>query len=156
MGQGSRKDDTTRERPIVVAAAIIEKDGRILIAKRKEGWRHAGKWEFPGGTVEENETPEECLRRELLEELNIEAEVDELYCDVTHAYSHATIQLLVYRVRHVSGEYALADHEEMRWVLPAELFRYEFPEADVPVVEKLTRAASGKEASSMRSDAVPK
>lgn len=124
-------------KPMVVAAAVIEKDGRILIAKRKEGWRHAGKWEFPGGTVEQNETPEACLRRELREELGIEAEVGEPYCEVTHAYSYATIQLLVYRARHVSGEFTLVDHEEMRWVLPADLSQYEFPEADVPVVERL-------------------
>lgn len=137
-GRGSSENPEVGAKPIVVAAAIIEMDGRILIAKRKEGWRHGGKWEFPGGTVEQDESPEECLRRELLEELAIETEVGELYCDVTHAYSHATIQLLVYRARHVSGEYTLADHDEMRWVLPAELLQYEFPEADQPVVEKLT------------------
>ena len=130
---------------MVVAAALIEKDGRILIAKRKEGWRHAGKWEFPGGTVEQNETPEACLRRELREELGIEAEVGEAYCEVTHAYSYATIQLLVYRARHVSGEFTLVDHEEMRWVLPADLSQYEFPEADNPVVERLQRAYAGSE-----------
>jgi 8-oxo-dGTP diphosphatase len=144
-GPGSGKDSTTRAKPIVVTAAIIEKDGRILIAKRKSGWRHAGKWEFPGGKIEPNETPEECLRRELFEELNIDAEVAELYCDITHAYGYATIQLLVYRARHVSGEYTLADHDEMRWVLPAELQQYEFPEADTPVVAKLAGAASRKE-----------
>ena len=133
----SGENSETGMKPIMVAAAIIERDGKILIAKRKEGWRHAGKWEFPGGTVERNETPEECLRRELVEELAVETEVGALYCDVTHAYAHATIRLLVYRVRHVAGEYTLLDHEELRWVLPEELVQYEFPEADVPVVEKL-------------------
>ena len=130
---------------MVVAAAIIEKEGRILIAKRKEGWRHAGKWEFPGGTVEQDETPETCLHRELREELGIEAEVGELYCGVTHAYCYATIQLLVYRARHVSGEFTLVDHDELRWVLPADLSQYEFPEADNPVVERLQRAYAGSE-----------
>jgi len=144
-GRVSSENAEAGVNPVKVAAAIIEKDGRILIAKRKEGWRHAGKWEFPGGTVEQNETPEECLRRELLEELAIEAEVGELYCDVTHAYRYATIQLLVYRARHVSGEYILADHDEMRWVLPAELLQYEFPEADAPVVKKLAGTMSNRE-----------
>ena len=129
-------------KPMVVAAAIIEKDGRILIAKRKEGWRHAGRWEFPGGTVEQNETPEACLRRELFEELGIEAEVGELFCEVTHAYNYATIQLRVYRARHVSGEFTLVDHDELRWVLPADLLQYDFPEADNPVVERLQGAAA--------------
>ena len=55
--------------PMIVTAAVIEGDGFILIAKRKQGWHEAGKWEFPGGTVEEGETPEQCLKRELQEEM---------------------------------------------------------------------------------------
>ena len=125
---------------VIVTAAVIEKEGRILIARRKKGWRHAGKWEFPGGKIEPGETPEECLRRELREELAIEAEIGEFVCSSTYAYSHATIQLLVYRASHVSGEFTLHDHQEMRWVLPDELLQYEFPEADKPVVDRLRGA----------------
>lgn len=126
----------------MVAAAVIERDGRVLIAKRKKGWRFAGKWEFPGGKIEPNETPEECLRRELREELGIETEIGDFFCSSTHAYPHATVQLLVYQAFHVSGEYTLHDHQEIRWVLPDELTQYDFPEADEPVIEKLTETAS--------------
>ena len=127
---------------VIVTAAVIEKDGRILIARRKKGWRHAGKWEFPGGKIEPGETPEECLQRELREELAIEAEIGEFICSSTYAYSHATIQLLVYHASHVSGEFTLHDHQEMRWVLPEELLQYDFPEADKPIIEKLTKEKS--------------
>jgi 8-oxo-dGTP diphosphatase len=127
---------------IVVTAAVIEKDGRVLIAKRKKGWRFADKWEFPGGKIEPNETPEECLQRELREELGIETEIGEFFCVSTYAYPHATVQLLVYRALHVSGEYTLYDHQEMRWVLPEHLLQYDFPEADNLVIEKLMGAVS--------------
>ncbi len=129
---------------IRVTAAVIEKDGRILIARRKKGWRHAGKWEFPGGKIEPREEPEECLRRELREELGIDAEIGEFICSSTYQYSHATVQLLVYRAFHVAGEYTLYDHQEMRWVSPEELPQFEFPEADKPVIEILRKAAADR------------
>ena len=128
-------------KPLRVTAAIIKKDGRILIAKRKKGWRFAGKWEFPGGKIEPHETPEECLKRELREELGIETRIGEFFCSSTYAYPHATVQLLVYQAFHVSGEYTLYDHQEIRWVLPDELTEYDFPEADKPVIEKLIGSA---------------
>ena len=128
-------------KPLRVTAAIIKKDGRILIAKRKKGWRFAGKWEFPGGKIEPHETPEECLKRELREELGIETRIGEFFCSSTYAYPHATVQLLVYQAFHVSGEYTLYDHQEIRWVLPDELTEYDFPEADKPVIEKLAGSA---------------
>lgn len=141
-GQGKGRKAATGDKPLVVTAAVIEKDGRILIARRKQGWRFAGKWEFPGGKIEPGETPEECLRRELREELDIEAEVGEFFCSSTYRYSHATVQLLVYRAYHVAGEYTLHDHQEIRWVLPTELAQYDFPEADKPVIEKLIKEKS--------------
>ena len=136
------REGETPVKPLLVTAAVIEKDGRILIAKRKKGWRFAGKWEFPGGKIEPNETPEECLRRELREELGIETEIGEFFCVSTYAYPHVTVQLLVYRAFHVSGEYELRDHQEIRWVLPEHLLQYDFPEADNLVIEKLIAAAS--------------
>jgi 8-oxo-dGTP diphosphatase len=149
MGQGSRGKGqgktgraATRDNPLVVTAAVIAKDRRILIARRKKGWRFAGKWEFPGGKIEPGETPEECLRRELREELGIEAKIGEFFCSSTYPYSHATVQLLVYRAYHVAGEYTLHDHQEIRWVLPTELAQYDFPEADKPVIEKLINEKS--------------
>ena len=126
-----------REREYVkVIAAIIERDGRILIGKRGTG-RFVGKWEFPGGKLEPGETPEEGLARELSEELGIEARIGRLFLSNRHIYSHMAVEFVTYEASIVSGEPCLRDHTELRWVLPEELSRYDFPEADRPVVEKL-------------------
>lgn len=127
-----------KKNPMVVSAAVIERDGRILIARRKQGWHEAGKWEFPGGTVEDGETPEECLKRELEEELDIIAEVGDLVCTSEHTYTPEwTIRLMTYRATVVSGDFNAKDHEEIRWVKARDLARYVFPEADKYVVERL-------------------
>lgn len=124
--------------PQVVTAAVIETDGLVLIGKRKRGKRFAGNWEFPGGTLEKGETPEECLKRELREELDLDVEVGELFCSATADYAPGwTVRLLAYRATVISGTFCLNDHEEIRWVRPTELTGYDFPEADRPVVEKL-------------------
>ncbi|NLW35597.1 MAG: (deoxy)nucleoside triphosphate pyrophosphohydrolase [Syntrophorhabdus aromaticivorans] len=126
--------------PKIVTAAVIEKDGHILIAKRKQGKLHAGKWEFPGGTLEEGETCEQCLKREVQEELAVTAEIGDLVCVSEYSYAPDwTIRLLAYRATVISGIFSLNDHEEMRWVKPADLFEYNFPEADWPIVEKLVK-----------------
>ena len=123
---------------IRVTAAIIEKDGKILIAKRKTGDKlFAGLWEFPGGKVEEGEIPEECMARELKEELEIEVEVVELITSNKHKYPHGIFELLAYRVKHISGEMVLNDHEEIKWVTADEMSNYEFPPADLPIIKEL-------------------
>jgi len=120
-----------------VTAAVIEKDGRILIAKRKRSDRMGGKWEFPGGKMRLGETPEACLKRELEEELNIEAEIGSLLCSSKFSYMGVPLELLVYKARHVSGEFKPTEHDEISWVLPGELKGYDFVKADIEVVEKL-------------------
>lgn len=122
---------------VKVTAAVIEKDGKILIAKRKEGGRLASKWEFPGGKLEEGETPKECLRRELREEFGIDTRIKDFICSSEHEYSYGSIELLAYRADHLSGEFRLNDHEEIRWIKPNEFDEYDFAEADLPVVCKL-------------------
>ena len=126
--------------PKIVTAALIERDGHILIAKRRQGKQHVGNWEFPGGTLEEGETPEQCLKRELQEELDITAEVGDLFCSSEYSYTpEFTIRLLAYRATVISGVFNLNDHEEIRWVKPADLANYDFPEADRPIVEQLVK-----------------
>jgi 8-oxo-dGTP diphosphatase len=133
--------------PQIVIAAIIEKNGHFLIAKRKVGKMHVGKWEFPGGTLEEGENHKQCLKRELQEEFSITVEVDDLVCTSDHRYTPDwTIKLLAYRTRVVSGNFHLNDHEEIRWVKPKELAYYDFPEADRPLVEKLMRESVNPDA----------
>jgi 8-oxo-dGTP diphosphatase len=122
---------------ITVTAAVLEKDGRVLIARRKRGDRQANKWEFPGGKIEAGETPEICLRRELKEEFGIDVAVDGFVGRSSHRYPHGEIDLLAYRVTHLSGNFQLHDHEEILWVLPADLPSYDFSAADIPIVKLL-------------------
>ena len=126
----------------IVTAAVIERSGRILIARRKKGDRMEGKWEFPGGKLEGNESPEECLCRELHEEFGIEAEIGDFLLSSPYEYSHLKIELLAFRATYISGDFNLNDHDEIRWVLPSELGRYDLAGADVPVADILMKGAS--------------
>jgi 8-oxo-dGTP diphosphatase len=121
----------------IVTAAIVEKDGRILIARRAPGGALAGKWEFPGGKLEEGETPEQCLYRELREEFGIESEVGDLVASSTFDYVHGSIELLAFRVRHTSCTFVPTVHDALEWVSRAELCTYDFAPADMPIVDKL-------------------
>lgn len=121
-----------------VTAAVIERDGKVLLAQRKTG-ALAGKWEFPGGKLEPGETPEACLRRELMEELGVDTEIGDFVCSSKFEYKHLPIELLVYRARYLSGEYKLADHAAIAWVKPEDLSSYDLSSADIPVVEVLLR-----------------
>jgi len=124
-----------------VTAAVIERDGRILIARRKAGDCFGGLWEFPGGKVEAGESPEECLRRELREELGVEAEVKEFLAASRYDYGDFVVELLAFRAVLVTEDLRLVDHDEIRWVLPENLKHYPFPEADAPIVRLLAEQA---------------
>jgi len=124
---------------VKVTAAVLEKDGKILIAKRKKGDRLGGKWEFPGGKLAIGETPEECLKRELKEELDLEAEIGEFICSCRFSYLLVPLELLVYKARYISGEVKALDHDEIAWVTPQELDRYDFVKVDVEVMQRLKR-----------------
>lgn len=119
---------------IRVTAAVLEHDGLVLIARRPEGDRLGGLWEFPGGKIEPGEDPRACLARELHEEFGITAEVGAFLVAHTHRYPHVEIELLSYRAVHVAGAFELRDHDELLWVAPHELVDYEFAPADLPTV----------------------
>ncbi|WP_091160426.1 8-oxo-dGTP diphosphatase MutT [Paenibacillus sp. 453mf] len=124
---------------IEVAAAIIEEtDGRMLIARRREGKSQAGLWEFPGGKIEVGESPELCLIRELQEEMNIKIEPYAFFAVNEHTYDTVTIRLIAYKARILGGTIQLSDHEEYKWVQAAELTQYQFAPADIPFVEQLS------------------
>jgi 8-oxo-dGTP diphosphatase len=124
---------------IKVTAAVLEKDGKVLIAKRKKGDRMGGKWEFPGGKLDLGETPEECLKRELKEELDIETEIGEFICSCKFSYFLVPLELLVYKAKYISGEVKALEHDEVLWVSPSELTQYDFVKADVVVMQKLLK-----------------
>jgi len=120
-----------------VTAAIILKDHRVLIAQRAPGENLAGKWEFPGGKTEPRETPQECLKREIREELEVDIEVSDFFGESIYAYHSGTIKLMAFWCQWISGEFTLKVHSNLAWVSCHELDLYEFAPADIPLVEKL-------------------
>lgn len=131
-------------KPAKVTAALIEREGKILVARRRPGLRSGGLWEFPGGKLEPGEEPEKGLERELEEELSVRTRVGPLVCSIPFRNRGLSIELLVYRVELLSGEPRLLDHDEIRWVEPCEMEEAAFSEPDRPVVRLLT-AGSGSQ-----------
>lgn len=123
----------------IVTAAVIEKEGKLLIAKRRAGDRFGLLWEFPGGKVEPGETPEQCLKRELREELDIEARTYGYLGAYPYSSPGLTLELRAFRARIIRGHPCPREHEEIRWVFPADLKDFSFTEPDVPLVARLVR-----------------
>jgi len=115
---------------IKVTAAVIERGGKVLIARRKKGDRFEGRWEFPGGKIEAGESPEECLRRELREEMGIEVEAGEFLCSVPFETSGLSIELMAFRTSLLTGEVQCHDHDEVRWIEPEHLGDFDLAEPD--------------------------
>lgn len=126
---------------IEVAAGLIQRDGRYLIARRKAGVHLAGYWEFPGGKREGGESLEDCLRRELREELNVVVGIPLPYRIVRHEYPEKIVELHFFRCVIESGEAEALDCAELRWVLPEEFNQFTFPPADAVILESLQRDA---------------
>lgn len=122
---------------LIVTAGVIRKEGRILIAQRYVKTDHALRWEFPGGKLEEGETPEQCLTREIEEELNLQIEVKDIFKVVYHRYIDKQILLLCYLCNCIGGQAKAIDCHDFRWIDIEELKKYDFVEADLPIVEKI-------------------
>ena len=122
--------------PLVVLAAVIERDGHFLLTRRLKGTHLAGKWEFPGGKCEPDETHEACLSRELEEELDVRSEIGEEIFTVEHAYPERTVRLHFRRAT-LSGDPSPQQGQEMRWVARAEIRALDLPEADRGLIELL-------------------
>ena len=124
--------------PVPVVAAVIELEGRFLITRRLDGTHLAGLWEFPGGKILPAEEPEDALRRELKEELGVEAAVRELIQTVDWTYQEKSVRLHFFRCV-LAGEPAPLEGQEMRWVAGADLPSYTFPDADARLIAQLSR-----------------
>jgi mutator protein MutT len=120
-----------------VAAAIIISKGKVLLARRKQGDSHQGFWEFPGGAVEPGETIEECLSRELMEELGVAATVAEVIARNAHRTARGSMDLVALRAHVESEEFKLTVHDAIEWVSPRDLGRYRLAPADVPIAAAL-------------------
>ena len=124
---------------VEVAAGLVYREGRYLIAKRKTDVHLAGFWEFPGGKREPGETFEDCLGRELFEELNIRIGTPVPFQVVRYQYPEKIVELHFFRCEIESGQATAVDCAEIRWVWPHELEDFEFPPADRPILEALRR-----------------
>lgn len=128
----------------VVVAAVMERGGLILIAKRKLSDRFGGKWEFPGGKLAPGETETECLKREMKEEFDIEVEPGELLSESVFRYYGVPIKLAAYKTKYLSGEITMAEHDEVKWVAPEDLSKFDFVEADKIIIERILSISRAK------------
>ncbi len=127
---------------IEVAAGLVFRDGRLLITQRQAGAHLGGLWEFPGGKREAPESFQECLQRELREELGIEVAVGEVVATITHPYPEKTVQLIFFRCAWRKHEPRNLGCTDFRWVKLEELAGYNFPAADARLLEKLKTTPS--------------
>ena len=125
---------------IVVSAALVERHGRLLVTRRLPGVHLAGCWEFPGGKCEAGETLDACLRRELREELDVDAEVGPEVFSVVHDYEGRRVELHFFRCD-LRGEPAAQLGQELAWTPCADLDEDRFPPADAELVRRLRQSA---------------
>ncbi len=122
---------------IKVTAALLVHDEMLLIAKRRPTARLPDLWDLPGGKVEPDETPEECLKRELHEEFRIDVTVKDHVGSNVHTYDFGTVELMVFRADWDRGDFHSKDHQEIRWSFPHELDQFEFAPADFAIIKKI-------------------
>ncbi len=127
---------------IEVSAGLVFRAGQLLITQRHAAAHLGGLWEFPGGKREPHETFEQCLVRELREELGIEVRVGALFDSVTHAYPERTVLLKFFRCELVAGEPQPLDCAAVKWVTANELATHDFPAADAGLLHKLQSSAA--------------
>ena len=125
---------------VIVVAALIEKNGLILIGQRKRNGRHGLKWEFPGGKVEQGESPRVALERELQEELSIQATIDRELVRYEHCYPRGSpILLIFFSVTEFKGTLQNIEFEQLRWESASELTQYDFLDGDLDFIRRLSR-----------------
>ena len=124
---------------LVAAVALFDTDGRVLIAQRPEGKSMAGLWEFPGGKVEDGETPEAALIRELREELAVDTVESCLapFTFASHAYDDFHLLMPLYVCRKWEGRVTPMENQQIKWVMPMRLGDYPMPPADKPLIAML-------------------
>jgi len=139
----------TASRSLLVTAGVLLRRGNILVARRSAGRHLAGYWEFPGGKLEPGESPQVCLEREFREEFGVQVKTGRFLLRSIHAEPHQTVELLVYRLRHLRGRFKLLAHDAMLWCPRHHLTDLQLAPADIPVAEVLagergTRQAAGR------------
>lgn len=120
---------------IKVVCGNIYHQNKIFIARRKEGKGFAGKWEFPGGKVEDGESEQDALKRELLEELGMKVTVGVNLGSNTHQYQTFAVRLIAYTCDFIEASYIMTDHDEYKWVETKNLNEFDFTDADIPLID---------------------
>ena len=128
------------KKTLQVVGAIIVKDGRILAVKRgaNKNSAVAYKYEFVGGKIEEGETPEVALKREVFEEMDYDVEVGDKFMQVLYEYDDVFVNLLTYFCKPLSEHYVLKEHIDCKWLLPSRLFSVEWAPADISILRELS------------------
>jgi 8-oxo-dGTP diphosphatase len=134
---------TRRSHWVPVVTALIRKGDEVLVGLRPDGHTLAGQWEFPGGKIEKGESPEQALCRELREELDIEAEIDQLRLASTHTYGDTGIILLFYDVHFWKGEPKTKHHQALKWIKIIDLDKLDIPEANRKILDRLKTILKG-------------
>ena len=131
------------KKTLQVVGAIVIKDGRILAVKRGENKNKAVayRYEFPGGKIEQGESPSQALKRELIEEMNYDIEVGEKFMSVSYEYDDVIVNLHTYLCRPLSDAYTLNEHIDEKWLLPNELLSVEWAPADIEIISRLQKHA---------------
>lgn len=124
---------------VFVTAGVFVNGDQVLLAQRKKGDKFGLKWEFPGGKIVDGETPEKCLKRELLEEFQVEVEVGSFLMESMFDYGDIQVDLLVYWIDSYHGKFIMNSHERISWVSVIDLNKYNLLEADRPIAQRLLR-----------------
>ena len=125
-------------------AVINNSQGQILIDRRKQSGEMGGLWEFPGGKIEPGETVEECIEREIKEELDIEIAVGDRLTTITHNYETFKVTLYIHDCQYIGGEPQPLECEEILWVKPEQINQYQFPAANIQIVSLIQQRGTTK------------
>ena len=121
---------------IIVTCAIIENENRVLVVQRSKKMKLPLKWEFPGGKIEAGESEQECLKREIKEELNIEIQIIKKLTPSSYHYPEISIELIPFIAKQTGGELKLNEHSDYKYCERKELLNLDWAEADVPIVKE--------------------
>lgn len=127
---------------IKVVCGIIFKDNLVLICRRKQEKSLGGYWEFPGGKVEESESHEESLLRELIEELNLKVEIKQHFFDTIHHYDKGAIELISFICSTTGNVVESTDHDQLEWIKVSDLLNWKLAPADIPIAQVLIKTYS--------------
>jgi 8-oxo-dGTP diphosphatase len=129
---------------IEVTAAILEEGNKIMIARRGQGKHLAGFWGLPGGKIEQDETPENCLIRELKEEFEICVTIGKYIGESVFEYPEKTIRLRAFTCEIINGKMKLNDHDKIEWIKLEEIANYNLAPADIPLIELYDKARNNR------------